>query len=189
MYILQERIRQEGLILSDTVLKVDTFINHQVDTALVVAIGEQLADYFRQEQITKVITIEASGIQFAMATAIALQTPFIYAKKKKSIIQDETAYRAPVYSFTKQENYEVSISRNLLDATDRVLVVDDFLATGAALIGIVDIIAQSGAHLVGVGCAIEKSFQAGRQLLEEKGVRVHSLARIKQMSPGHIEFL
>ncbi|MEK8129097.1 xanthine phosphoribosyltransferase [Paenibacillus filicis] len=189
MKLLQERIRQEGLILSDTVLKVDSFLNHQVDTKLALEIGQELARRFADRRITKVLTIEASGIQFAMATGIALEVPFIYAKKKKAVTLSEQVYSAPVHSFTRQETYQVSISQKYLGPEDRVLIVDDFLATGAALVGLVDIVKEAGAELVGVGCVIEKSFQQGRGLLEDRGVRIESLARIASMSPGEIHFI
>ncbi|MFC4100663.1 xanthine phosphoribosyltransferase [Paenibacillus xanthanilyticus] len=186
---LQERIRQEGLILSDTVLKVDSFLNHQVDTKLALAIGQEFKRIFAGKTITKVLTIEASGIQFAMAAGIALDVPFVYAKKKKAVTLSESVYSAPVHSFTRQETYQVSISQKYLGPDDNVLIVDDFLATGAALVGLVDIVRESGATLAGVGCVIEKSFQEGRGLLEAKGVQVHSLARIASMSPGHVDFI
>jgi len=189
MKVLHDRIRAEGQILSDTVLKVDSFLNHQVDAALALAIGEEFARTLGDAGITKVLTIEASGIQFAMATAIALKVPFVYAKKKKAVTLTEEVYAAPVHSFTRQETYQVSISRRYLGSEDRVLIVDDFLATGAALVGLVGIVREAGAELAGVGCVIEKSFQPGRGLLEEMGVRVHSLARIAEMSPGKVRFI
>ncbi|ETT54164.1 xanthine phosphoribosyltransferase [Paenibacillus sp. FSL P4-0338] len=189
MKVLEERIRQEGLILSETVLKVDSFLNHQVDTALALAIGKEFAAVFGDRQITKVLTVEASGIQFAMAAGIALGVPFIYAKKKKAVTLSEAVYSAPVHSFTRQEDYQISISQKYLGPADTVLIVDDFLATGAALVGLCDIVAESGAQLAGVGCVIEKSFQEGRGLLEQRGIPVYSLARIASMSPGEIHFI
>ncbi|MEK3790625.1 xanthine phosphoribosyltransferase [Paenibacillus sp. FSL R7-0204] len=189
MKVLEERIRQEGLILSETVLKVDSFLNHQVDTALALEIGKEFAAVFGDRQITKVLTVEASGIQFAMAAGIALGVPFIYAKKKKAVTLSEAVYSAPVHSFTRQEDYQISISQKYLGPDDTVLIVDDFLATGAALVGLCDIVAESGAQLAGVGCVIEKSFQEGRGLLEQRGVPVYSLARIASMSPGEIHFI
>ncbi|WP_342476357.1 xanthine phosphoribosyltransferase [Paenibacillus sp. FSL H7-0350] len=189
MKVLEERIRQEGLILSETVLKVDSFLNHQVDTALALAIGKEFAAVFGDRQITKVLTVEASGIQFAMAAGIALGVPFIYAKKKKAVTLSEAVYSAPVHSFTRQEDYQISISQKYLGPDDTVLIVDDFLATGAALVGLCDIVAESGAQLAGVGCVIEKSFQEGRGLLEQRGIPVYSLARIASMSPGEIHFI
>ncbi|MHA6531778.1 xanthine phosphoribosyltransferase [Paenibacillus sp. BAC0078] len=189
MKVLEERIRQEGLILSDTVLKVDSFLNHQVDTELALQIGEEFGRIFGHQPITKVLTVEASGIQFAMAAGIALGVPFIYAKKKKAVTQSEKVYSAPVHSFTRQEDYTISISQKYLGPGDKVLIVDDFLATGAALVGLADIVEESGAELLGVGCVIEKSFQEGRGLLEKRGIAVHSLARISSMAPGEVHFI
>lgn len=189
MKALQERIRQEGQILSEKVLKVDSFLNHQVDTGLAVEIGKEFARLFAHEKITKVLTIEASGIQFAMATGIALGVPFVYAKKKKAITQGDVVYAASVHSFTKQETYQVTIVQSYLNKEDRILIVDDFLATGAALVGLADIVEASGATLVGVGCVIEKTFQEGRGLLEERQIPIQSLARISSMSPGHVDFI
>lgn len=189
MKALQERIRQEGQILSEKVLKVDSFLNHQVDTQLAVEIGKEFARLFAHEKITKVLTIEASGIQFAMATGIALGVPFVYAKKKKAITQGDVVYAASVHSFTKQETYQVTIVQSYLNKEDRILIVDDFLATGAALVGLADIVEASGATLVGVGCVIEKTFQEGRGLLEERQIPIQSLARISSMSPGHVDFI
>lgn len=188
MRVLQDRIRKEGLILSETVLKVDSFLNHQVDTALALEIGEEFARRFADKTITKVLTIEASGIQFAMAVGIALHVPFVYAKKKKAITQSEQVYSASVHSFTKQETYQVTISKNFLGPEDKVLIVDDFLATGAALVGLVQIVKEAGAELAGVGCVIEKGFQEGRGLLEQMNVSVESLATISRMAPGEIYF-
>ncbi|MBW4085673.1 xanthine phosphoribosyltransferase [Paenibacillus sp. S150] len=189
MKVLEERIRQEGLILSDTVLKVDSFLNHQVDTQLVLQIGEEFGRIFGHQPVTKVLTVEASGIQFAMAAGIALGVPFVYAKKKKAVTQSEAVYSALVHSFTRQEDYRISISQKYLGPEDRVLIVDDFLATGAALVGLADIVDESGAELLGVGCVIEKSFQQGRSLLEDRGIAVHALARISSMAPGEVHFI
>lgn len=188
MKALEERIRREGLILSDTVLKVDSFLNHQVDTELALEIGREIGRRFAGQGITKVLTIEASGIQFAMAAGIALRIPFVYAKKKKAVTLAEQVYSASVHSFTRGETYQVSISRHYLGPDDKVLIVDDFLATGAALAGLVQIVREAGAELAGVSCVIEKGFQEGRGLLEDMGVRVHSLARIASMAPGEIHF-
>jgi xanthine phosphoribosyltransferase len=190
MKALQERILRDGRVLSDKVLKVDAFLNHQVDPVLTMEIGRELAERFRGENVTKVLTIEASGIHFALATAVALGVPFVYAKKKKAVTQTDELYTAPVYSYTRQTEYQVSVSRQYLSPDDRVLIVDDFLATGAALLGLADIVEQAGAHLVGIGAVIEKSFQEGRGLLEKAGVRIESLVRIAGMSPeGGIRFL
>lgn len=186
---LQERIIRDGKVLSASVLKVDAFLNHQVDPQLTMNIGKRFAELFADEKVTKVVTIEASGIHFALATSFALGVPFIYAKKKKAVTLTEEVYSAPVHSFTRQETYQISVSKQYLQAEDRVLIVDDFLATGAALVGLTQIIKDAGAHLVGVGAVIEKSFQEGRGLLEKEGIRIESLARIESMSPDHIQFI
>ncbi|CAH1210463.1 Xanthine phosphoribosyltransferase [Paenibacillus auburnensis] len=189
MRVLEERIREEGLILSETVLKVDSFLNHQVDTELALQIGQEFKTVFGHLPVTKILTVEASGIQFAMAAGIALGVPFIYAKKKKAVTLSEGVYSAPVHSFTRQEDYVISISQKYLGPEDKVLIVDDFLATGAALVGLADIVEESGAQLLGVGCVIEKSFQEGRSLLEKRGIPVHALARISSMAPGEVHFI
>ncbi|KQL45727.1 xanthine phosphoribosyltransferase [Brevibacillus choshinensis] len=186
---LQERIIRDGKVLSASVLKVDAFLNHQVDPQLTMKIGERFAELFRDQNVTKVVTIEASGIHFALAASFALGVPFIYAKKKKAVTLTEEVYSAPVHSFTRQETYQISVSKQYLQAEDRVLIVDDFLATGAALVGLTQIIKDAGAHLVGIGAVIEKSFQEGRGLLEKEGIRIESLARIQSMSPGEIHFI
>lgn len=189
MKSLQDRIRADGTVLSEHVLKVDAFLNHQVDPLLTMDIGQALADVFRPEHVTKVLTIEASGIHFALATALKLKVPFIYAKKKQAVTQSEEVYTVPVYSFTRQETLQIVVSKRYLNAADRVLIIDDFLATGAALLGLTELVKMAGAHLVGVGAVIEKSFQEGRSKLEAAGVRVHALARIGAMSTAGIQFL
>lgn len=186
---LKERIVRDGKVLSDTVLKVDAFLNHQVDPQLTMKIGQAFAEIFRGERVSRVLTVEASGIHFAMATAYALGVPFVYAKKKKAVTLSDEVYSVPVHSFTRQETYQISIAKPYLSSHDRVLIVDDFLATGAALVGLATIVKEAGAHLVGVGAVIEKSFQEGRGLLEQMGVRVESLARIQSMQPGTIQFI
>ncbi|MCX7571713.1 xanthine phosphoribosyltransferase [Tumebacillus sp. DT12] len=183
MKLLQDRIRQDGQVLTETVLKVDTFLNHQVDPMLTMEIGKAFAQKAESAGVTKVLTIEASGIHFAMATAFTLGVPFLYAKKKKAVTLTEDLYTTEVFSFTRQESFQVSVSKRYLNAEDRVLIVDDFLATGDALLGLVEIVRQAGATLVGVGAVVEKSFQDGRAKLEAAGVEIHSLARIRSMSP------
>jgi xanthine phosphoribosyltransferase len=187
---LKDRILQDGKVLSERVIKVDSFLNHQVDPALTIEIGKVMADRFRDQKITKVLTIEASGIHIAFATALSLAVPFVYAKKKKAITQSGDTYVASVFSFTRQETTQITLSKQFLTAEDRVLIVDDILAEGAALTGLIEIVKEAGAQLVGVSIAIEKSFQQGRKKLDEAGIEVYSLARIGNMSPEDgIEFL
>lgn len=189
MKALHDKIAKEGLVVSDQILKVDSFINHQVDPEFIMEIGQAFANHFGGQNITKVVTIEASGIHLAFATALKLGVPFVYAKKKKALTQTGGVYSAPVYSFTRQESYHLTVSKDYLSAEDRILVIDDFLATGVALRGLRDIILQAGATLVGVGIVIEKSFQPGRKELEAEGVQIHSLARIQSMSEDGILYV
>jgi xanthine phosphoribosyltransferase len=186
---LQERICSEGKIVSPTILKVDSFLNHQVDPVLTMDIGREIAKRFQGESITKVLTIEASGIHFAHATAFALGVPFVYAKKRRAVTQNDDVYSASIYSYTKQTKYEVCIAKSYLTESDVVLIVDDILAQGESLIGLANMIESSRAKLVGAGIVIEKSFQPGRAKLESMGIKVHALARIASMENGKIEFL
>lgn len=189
MRLLEERILADGTVLGETILKVDQFLTHQVDYRLMKEIGRVFADQYADLGITKVVTIEASGIAPAVYTAEALEVPMIFAKKHKNITMTEGILTAEVYSFTKQVTSTVSIAGGLLSKEDRVLIIDDFLANGKAAKGLIDIIQQAGAKAVGIGIVIEKSFQAGRQLLEDFGVEVTSLARIKHFDNGTVSFL
>ena len=185
---LEERIRKDGNVLGETILKVDSFLTHQIDYKLMKNIGTVLADAYRSKGITKVVTIEASGIAPAVYVAESLDVPMIFAKKHKNITMTEGILTAEVYSFTKQVTSTVSIAGKFLSPDDKVLIVDDFLANGQAAKGLIEIIQQAGAQVSGVGIVIEKSFQDGRQLLEDMGVPVTSLARINQFENGQVIF-
>ncbi|MGX7303138.1 xanthine phosphoribosyltransferase [Enterococcus columbae] len=189
MQALMERIMQDGNILNDGVLKVDSFVTHQVDPDLMAAIGQRFAEVFKEYGITKVVTIESSGIVPAIYTAQALQVPMIFARKSKSLTMNEELLTASVYSFTKQVTSTVSISRKFLSKEDKVLIIDDFLANGQAAKGLVELCQQAEAKVLGIGILIEKSFQNGRQLLEEMQLKVVSLARISSLADGKIQFL
>lgn len=186
---LIERIEKDGNVLGDGVLKVDSFLTHQVDPELMQEIGTIFAKRFQAEQITKVMTIEASGIAPALFTAQTLGVPMIFARKAKSLTMDEELLTASVYSFTKQVTSQVSISRKFLSAEDNVLIIDDFLANGQAAKGLIELCQQAGATVAGIGIVIEKSFQSGRALLEEMSIPVVSLARIASLSEGKATFL
>ncbi|MFC3932526.1 xanthine phosphoribosyltransferase [Streptococcus dentapri] len=188
MKLLEDRILKDGNVLGEDILKVDSFLTHQVDFELMQAIGQVLSHVYREAGITKVVTIEASGIAPAVYTAQVLNVPMIFAKKHKNITMTEGILSADVYSFTKQVTSTVSIASHFLSADDKVLIVDDFLANGQAAKGLLEIIGQAGACVAGIGIVIEKSFQDGRQLLEEAGVSVTSLARIKEFKDGQIVF-
>ena len=188
MKLLEERILQDGQILGENILKVDSFLTHQVDYKLMREIGREFANYFKHVGITKVVTIEASGIAPAVYVAEALDVPMIFAKKAKNITMTEGILTAEVYSFTKQLTSTVSISAKFLNSMDKVLVIDDFLANGQAAKGLADIIRQAGASVEAIGIVIEKSFQNGRILLESQGYKVVSLARIERFENGKLIF-
>ncbi|HFR3551205.1 TPA: xanthine phosphoribosyltransferase [Streptococcus suis] len=188
MQALEERILKDGQVLGESILKVDSFLTHQVDFKLMKEMGQVLADAYRTKGITKVVTIEASGIAPAVYVAESLDVPMIFAKKHKNITMTEGILTAEVYSFTKQVTSTVSITSKFLSPEDKVLIVDDFLANGQAAKGLIDIIQQAGATVVGVGIVIEKSFQDGRQLLIDAGVPVTSLARIDRFENGQVVF-
>lgn len=188
MQALEERILKDGNVVGETILKVDSFLTHQVDYKLMKEMGQVLADAYRTKGITKVVTIEASGIAPAVYVAESLDVPMIFAKKHKNITMTEGILTAEVYSFTKQVTSTVSIASKFLSPEDKVLIVDDFLANGQAAKGLIDIIQQAGATVVGVGIVIEKSFQDGRQLLIDTGVPVTSLARIDRFENGQVVF-
>ncbi|MDN6640485.1 MAG: xanthine phosphoribosyltransferase [Tetragenococcus sp.] len=185
---LVRRIQKDGNVLSEGVLKVDRFITHQVDPALMERIGTRFAEVFAEKKITKVVTIESSGIAPAIYTAQSLNAPMIFARKAKSLTMDEELLTSSVYSFTKQLASTISISHKFLSEQDHVLIIDDFLANGQAAKGLIELCQQAGAGVEGIGIVIEKSFQTGRQLLEEMDVPVVSLARIDSLDDGKLSF-
>ncbi len=190
MDLLKETITRDGVVINDHVLKVDSFLNHQVDTKLMDLIGEEFANYFKNKNITKVVTIESSGIAPAYATALRLDVPLIIFKKQSSAILDtETTIQTPVHSFTKNTDYTLMASKKYLSETDNILIIDDFLANGQAVMGAYRILKEAGSSVAGVGIVIEKSFQDGRKKLEDLGLDIYSLARISKISSDGIEFL
>lgn len=188
MEILKQKIRDHGVLISENVLKVDSFLNHQLDPELLEAIGKEFASRFAKDKVTKILTVEASGIAVALTTALELKVPVVFAKKKKPSTLQGDVYSAEVFSFTKNETVNINVSTKYIDSTDRILIIDDFLAMGSASRGLVEIARQAQAHLVGIGVVIEKGFQKGGQELREKGIRVESLAKIKSLAAGKIEF-
>lgn len=188
MQLLKDKILKEGRVLSDTVLKVDSFLNHQIDPLLMKEIGEEFANRYSDDIITKVLTIESSGIAPATMLGLTIGAPVVFARKRKSLTLADHLYSATVHSFTKNESNEISVSKDYLCEDDNVLIIDDFLANGEAVKGLLDIARQAGANVVGVGIVIEKGFQQGGQLLREEGIRIESLANIKSLSNGKIEF-
>ncbi|MDF1508543.1 xanthine phosphoribosyltransferase [Robertmurraya sp. DFI.2.37] len=188
MKTLKDKIRFEGRVLSSQVLKVDSFLNHQIDPRLMAEVGKEFANRFKEENITKVLTIESSGIAPGLMAALELEVPVVFARKRKSLTLVNDLLTASVHSFTKNETNEISVSNQFLTQDDRVLIIDDFLANGQAALGLVNIVKASGAEVAGIGIVIEKSFQNGGSLLREKGFRVESLARISSLEDG-VQFL
>ncbi|WP_137819035.1 xanthine phosphoribosyltransferase [Pseudomonas sp. 2FG] len=189
MEALKKKIVAEGIVLSDQVLKVDAFLNHQIDPRLMQQIGHEFAERFRDQGITKIVTIEASGIAPAIMAGLELGVPVIFARKYQSLTLTDNLLTAKVFSFTKQSESTIAVSAKHLLASDRVLLIDDFLANGRAAHGLIDLIKQAGATIVGIGVVIEKSFQKGRQELDEQGYWVESLARIQSLEHGTVRFL
>ena len=182
MELLKRRIREDGVVKGSDVLKVDSFLNHQMDIALFEEIGKEFQRRFAGCGVNKILTIEASGIGIACITAQFFHCPVIFAKKSQTKNIAGQVYTTKVESFTHGRVYDVIVSRQLLGSEDRVLIIDDFLANGAALEGLTDLVRQAGAQLVGAGIVVEKAFQPGGARLRAQGIRVESLAKIKSMS-------
>jgi xanthine phosphoribosyltransferase len=185
---LQDKIMEEGVVLSDRVLKVDSFLNHRIDPGLMAEVGRAFADRFGDTRIDLVLTLESSGIAPALMTALELKVPMVFARKQTSITMKDDLYVEPVYSFTKQQQSQVAISRKFLTPGQNVLIIDDFLAHGEAAAGMARIVEKAGARVAGIGIVIEKSFQSGFAKLTEAGYRIESLARIASLSNGHVVF-
>ncbi|MED1596398.1 MULTISPECIES: xanthine phosphoribosyltransferase [Bacillus] len=189
MKVLQEKILNEGKVLSGDVLKVDAFLNHQIDPVLMQKIGKEFAQRFKEDNITKIVTIESSGIAPAVMAGLELGVKVVFARKRKSLTLQDNMYVAKVYSFTKQETNEISLSRNHIHENDRVLIIDDFLANGQAALGLMSLVEQAGASIAGIGIVIEKAFQDGGKKLRENGVRLESLAEIASLDNGTVTFV
>ena len=189
MQQLVDRIKNEGKALNETVLKVDGFINHQVDPELMEAIGTDFARRFKDAGITKVFTIESSGIAPALITAREMKVPMVILKKQTSKTLSGDVFQTKVTSFTKGVTYELTLNKNYIDPSDRILLIDDFLANGEAGSGACRLIEEAGAEVAGIGILIEKSFQKGRKRLEDAGYTVYSQARIARLGENVIEFL
>jgi xanthine phosphoribosyltransferase len=183
MNFLEERILKDGIVKEGNVLKVDSFLNHQMDVALLDEIGKEFHRRFADKQITKVLTIEASGIAIAYAVARCFGVPMVFAKKAKSINIDGDVYTAEVESFTHKNKNVVLVSKRFLSAEDKVLIVDDFLANGCALQGLISITEAAGATVAGIGIAVEKGFQNGGRVIRNLGYHVESLAIVDAMDP------
>ena len=188
MKLLEDRISAQGIAINKDVLKVDMFLNHQIDPVLIDAMGAEFAEKFKNDGVTKILTVEASGIPIAYATALKMGVPFVFAKKGNHSNVGNDVYCAGCHSFTKNKDYTMIVSRKFISADDTILIIDDFLANGAASDGLTEIVNQSGAKLAGIGIAIEKGFQPGGKKIRQSGVKLCSLAIVDEMDEGKIVF-
>ena len=190
MKLLEERIRKDGTVKAGNVLKVDSFLNHQMDIDLFNEMGKEWARLFADRKITMILTVEASGIGIACVAAQHFHVPVVFAKKSQSVNIDGEVYSTKIESFTHKRVYDVIVSKKFLHPEDHILIIDDFLANGCALEGLIDIVNKAGASVEGVGIAVEKGFQKGGDLIRSKGIRVESLAIVESMDDktGEITF-
>lgn len=188
MQLLQDKIRTCGKVYPGNILKVDSFLNHQIDAELMLELGKEIARLYADERVTKVLTIEASGIAIAVMAAAQMRVPMLFAKKNHTKNLCDDVYRTTVTSFTHGVDYDVRVAKSFLHPNDRVLIVDDFLANGAALLGLADLVRQAGATLVGAAIAVEKGFQDGGAKVRAQGIRVESLAIVEEMNEDGIRF-
>ena len=188
MKLLEEKILKEGTVLPGDVLKVDCFLNHCIDVPFLLEMGREIARLYENSGVNKILTIETSGIPIAFAASQFLNVPVVFAKKNKSGNISDSVYSAHVESFTRKNVYDAVVSKEYLGKEDKLLVIDDFLAKGNALTGLIDIINQAGAELIGCAIAIEKGFQGGGDELRGKGIRVDSLAIVESMTNSSLEF-
>ena len=188
MELLKQKIIADGRVKEGNILKVDSFLNHQMDIKLFREIGKEFAKRFADEKVTKILTIEASGIGIACIAAEEFDCNVIFAKKTKSKNLDGEVLTTKVHSYTKGIDYDIMVSKRFIEKDDRILIIDDFLANGCAILGLADIVRQTGATLVGAGIVIEKGFQGGGDLVRNNGIRLESLAVIESMDNGELKF-
>ncbi|HOP30649.1 MAG TPA: xanthine phosphoribosyltransferase [Spirochaetota bacterium] len=188
MKLLKKRITEEGRALSESILKVDSFLNHQIEPALIDLIAGEFCRRFADRTFNKILTVESSGIAPAVLTGLKMNLPVVFAKKAKPSTMNEEYFTAPVHSFTKQKDYDIAVSSKFIRKGERVLIIDDFLAHGSASRALIAIAEQGGAKVDGIGIVIEKGFQNGGKLLRELGYRIESLAIIEEMSENMIRF-
>lgn len=188
MELLKNKILKEGKVLKGEVLKVDGFLNHQIDVNLFNEIGKEFKRRFNDKEITKILTIEASGIGIACIAAQYFNVPVVFAKKHEGNNMDKENYESKVFSYTKNKSYNIKVSREYIKEQDKILIIDDFLANGNAACGLIDLVEQAGGTVQGIGIVIEKGFQNGRGFIEERGIQLESLAIIESMKNGNINF-
>lgn len=188
MKLLEERIKKDGIVKPGNVLKVDNFLNHQMDIALFNEMGKEFKRLFADCKVNKILTIEASGIGIACIVAQYFDVPVVFAKKAQSINIDGDVYSTKIQSFTHQRVYDVIVSKKYLNPEDHILIIDDFLANGCALEGLIDLVQSAGATVEGIGIAVEKGFQQGGKLIRDRGIRLESLAIVDSMEGGELVF-
>lgn len=185
---LEEKIKNEGKVLPGEILKVDQFLNHQIDTKLFMEMGKDFAKHFKDAGITRVLTLEVSGIAVAFAAGHYLDVPVVFAKKTESVTLSEDVYCSSVYSYTKKKEYKIRVDKHFIEKGDKILLIDDFLAKGQALGGMIDVCHQAGAEVSGIGIAIEKVFQGGGNKYREQGYDVYSQAKIASFTENSVIF-
>lgn len=188
MELLENKILTEGRILQGNILKVDNFLNHQLDIKLFNELGKEFKKRFAGKEVTKILTAEVSGIAIAAIVAQYFDVPVLFAKKYSGGNMDKETYETEIFSYTKRLPYKIRVAKRYLSSEDKILIIDDFLASGSALVGLIDIARQSGAEIVGAGVVIEKGFQGGREKVEDLNVKLESLAIIESMDEGSINF-
>ncbi len=188
MKALEEKILREGSVLPGNILKVGSFLNHRLDVDFIMEMGKEIARIFEGSGVNKILTIETSGIAIAVGAAAQMHLPVVFAKKNKSGNIGGDVYSTTIHSYTHGKDYDVIVSREFLEKDDKILIIDDFLANGKALLGLIDIVGQAGATLIGASCAIEKGFQKGGDNLRQQGIRVESLAIVESMTDNSITF-
>ncbi|MGV3245151.1 xanthine phosphoribosyltransferase [Staphylococcus sp. 11261D007BR] len=186
MHRLREKVLEDGVVIDETILKVDGFLNHQIDPMLMDDVSQTFHHYFESKGITKILTIEASGIAPAIMVAHRFKVPCLFAKKAKPSTLTNESYQTDVHSFTKNVTSSIMVSKSFLNENDRVLIIDDFLANGEAALGLHRLVEQAGATTVGVGILVEKSFQPGRERIEEEGLEVQSLCRVASLANNEV---
>ncbi len=189
MKLLEDRIRQDGVVLPGNVLKVNQFLNHQIDPQLMYEIGQEFARLFKERPVTKILTVEASGIAPAIMAGLVMNVPVLFARKKKPSTLDDMTYTAEVYSYTKKVTNTISVDSKFLSNNDHVLIIDDFLANGQAVKGMLEICRQADVKVEGVGIVVEKSFQEGADWIKGQGIRLESLARISSFENDAVHFV
>ncbi|GAA6113640.1 xanthine phosphoribosyltransferase [Apilactobacillus apinorum] len=189
MKLLEDKIREVGRVLPGDVLKVDTFLNHQVDPKLMAEMGKEFAKLFANDDITRIVTVESSGIAPAVMAGLYMDVPVVFARKHKSLTLTDDVYTSEVFSYTKQTSNQISIDKRFIKENDKLLIIDDFLANGQAVQGLLDIAKQANVDVNGIGIVIEKTYQKGHDLIAETGIHLESLAEIKSLEDGKVTFV